>query len=148
MNECIFCRIVEGSSPSRRVYEDEHCIAFLDAHQISPGHCLVIPRRHIVWYTDLTAEEASHFSRAMHEVAGKIKRALDAEYINVLIRGTRVPHLHALLVPKLRGQDNILDKALDLHHYMQERLPDLGEARLDELAASISGADPSGNLSG
>lgn len=47
MSECIFCKIVEGSIPSARVYEDDVCIAFNDLSPQAPTHLLVIPREHV-----------------------------------------------------------------------------------------------------
>src|SRR5271157_6571125 len=44
---CLFCRIVEGSIPSKTVYQDELCYAFADIHPQSPVHVLVAPREHI-----------------------------------------------------------------------------------------------------
>ena len=143
MSECIFCAIVSGREPCRKVFEDEHTLAFLDAYPVSPGHCLVIPRKHVVWYTDLIPADAGPFSRAVYLVARKVKQAMKAEYVSVLIRGTRVPHLHALLIPRLPGQDNIFDKALDLHHHMQVRLVrELTDPQLDEIAQRIRTANP------
>ncbi len=45
--DCIFCKIVTGEIPAKKVYEDECCIAFADLHPQAPVHLLVIPRRHI-----------------------------------------------------------------------------------------------------
>jgi len=44
---CIFCKIVAGEIPSKRVYEDEKCIAFDDLNPQAPTHILVIPREHV-----------------------------------------------------------------------------------------------------
>lgn len=142
MADCVFCRIASGALAGRRVYEDEQTIAFLDASPVSPGHALVIPKKHVVWYTDLQPADAGPFSKAVFLVARKIKKALNAEYVSVLIRGTRVPHLHALLIPKLPGADNVFDKTLDLHHFVQARLPAPAPAQLDEIAEKIRTANP------
>ena len=47
MSDCLFCRIVEGEIPSKRIYEDETAVAFLDINPWQQGHALVIPRRHV-----------------------------------------------------------------------------------------------------
>ncbi|UCF27012.1 MAG: HIT domain-containing protein, partial [Chloroflexota bacterium] len=44
---CIFCRIIEGQSPSDTVYEDDRVIAFLDINPAAPIHILIVPREHI-----------------------------------------------------------------------------------------------------
>ena len=47
MSECIFCRIVEGKIPSRKVFEDEDMLAFHDINPQAPVHFMIIPKRHI-----------------------------------------------------------------------------------------------------
>jgi len=55
MSDCLFCRIVRGELPSKRVYEDDAVIAFADLHPVAPVHVLVVPRRH---FEDLNALSA------------------------------------------------------------------------------------------
>jgi len=45
--DCIFCRIVSGTIPATKVYEDELCLAFRDLHPVAPTHVLVIPKEHL-----------------------------------------------------------------------------------------------------
>lgn len=47
MNDCIFCRIVAGTVPSKIVYQDDQAMAFEDVNPQAPVHVLVIPRRHL-----------------------------------------------------------------------------------------------------
>jgi len=47
LEECIFCRIVAGKIPSRKVYEDEDILAFHDIHPVAPVHFMVVPKLHI-----------------------------------------------------------------------------------------------------
>lgn len=47
MSDCIFCKIVDGSIPSKKVYEDEKILAFYDLEPQAPVHVLVIPKQHI-----------------------------------------------------------------------------------------------------
>ena len=47
MADCIFCMIRDGQIPSRKVYEDEHVFAILDNSQVTPGHTLLIPKKHV-----------------------------------------------------------------------------------------------------
>lgn len=48
MSDCIFCKIVAGTLPSNKVYEDNELLAFHDIHPIAPVHILIIPKAHIV----------------------------------------------------------------------------------------------------
>ncbi len=52
MAECIFCQIVAGAIPSKKIYEDEHVIAFDDINPQASVHMLVIPKRHVVSLDD------------------------------------------------------------------------------------------------
>ncbi len=53
MTDCIFCRIAAGEIPARKVFEDEHFIAFHDLHPKAAVHLLVIPRKHIASLAEL-----------------------------------------------------------------------------------------------
>lgn len=101
---CPFCTL-----PSDRVrWSDDLCVVIRDAFPVSPGHSLVIPRRHIGSFFELTAEERVSVLAAL-DVA---KQALDAEFApaayNIGINdgpaaGQTVPHLHVHLIPRYEG---------------------------------------------
>jgi histidine triad (HIT) family protein len=57
MSDCIFCRIIAGEIPCKRVYEDDEVLAFHDIHPLTPVHFMIIPKTHI---TSLAHAEASH----------------------------------------------------------------------------------------
>jgi len=57
MEECIFCRIVRGEIPSKKVYENDQVLAFDDIHPMAPHHVIVIPKRHISTLMDITPSE-------------------------------------------------------------------------------------------
>ncbi|HCD35776.1 MAG TPA: histidine triad nucleotide-binding protein [Chlorobium sp.] len=70
--DCIFCRIVEGSIPADIIYRNNHVLAFRDIAPAAPHHALIIPLRHIVSLSDLTAEDedvAGHILLAAAPVA-------------------------------------------------------------------------------
>ena len=50
MDNCLFCKMVKGEIPCKKIYEDDICFAILDLHPSSDGHTLIIPKKH---YTDL-----------------------------------------------------------------------------------------------
>jgi histidine triad (HIT) family protein len=54
---CIFCGIVEGRIPSKKVYEDERVFAFEDIAPKAPTHVLVVPKKHIATFSDVSAED-------------------------------------------------------------------------------------------
>ncbi|MFF2090327.1 histidine triad nucleotide-binding protein [Paenibacillus sp. NPDC058174] len=55
--DCIFCKIIEGSIPSTKVYETETVLAFKDIQPAAPVHTLIIPKKHIPTMNDVTAED-------------------------------------------------------------------------------------------
>ena len=59
MNDCLFCKIIAGVIPSKKVYEDENVYAFYDIAPQAPVHILVIPKTHIASADEVTADTAS-----------------------------------------------------------------------------------------
>ncbi|GAA0181932.1 histidine triad nucleotide-binding protein [Clostridium sediminicola] len=57
MGECIFCKIIDGEIPSKKVYEDERVFAFEDINPEAPIHVLIVPKKHISNINELTEEE-------------------------------------------------------------------------------------------
>lgn len=55
--DCIFCKIVEGSIPSKKVFENERVVAFQDIQPAAPVHILIIPKKHIPTMNDVTEED-------------------------------------------------------------------------------------------
>ena len=57
--DCLFCAIIRGEIPSKKVYEDESCYAFLDINPQAPVHCLVVPKCHISSADEISSENAA-----------------------------------------------------------------------------------------
>jgi histidine triad (HIT) family protein len=62
---CIFCRIVRGEIPSRKVFEDDDVLAFHDINPLAPVHFLVVPKKHIASMMDLGEPDRDVFGRIM-----------------------------------------------------------------------------------
>ena len=73
MSDCLFCRIVRGEIPSKKVYEDEYVFAFHDIHPVAPVHVLVVPKVHVDSMAHLGGEHEVAMGRLM-VAAGKIAR--------------------------------------------------------------------------
>lgn len=94
--DCIFCKIISGQIPCYKIYEDADFIAFLDISQFTPGHTLVVPKKHyrFVWDVENVA--------AYYEVVKKIAnhyRSLGYTFVDSLIFGRLVPHAHIHILP-------------------------------------------------
>jgi len=138
MSGCVFCRIVDGDLPSRTVHEDDTTLAFLDANPLAPGHTLVVPKEHHERLQDVPPDLASDLYAALHRVVGAAERATDADagtvaFNNGEAAGQEVPHVHAHVVPRFRG-----DGGGPIHAVAGSR-PDLSEDELDDIARDIGG---------
>jgi len=103
MNDCIFCRIVKGEIPSKKVYEDEHTYAFEDLDPKAPTHVLVVPKKHIRGLKEAEAADAEMVGQC-HLAAAKIakQRGIEDGYRTVLNvgpgSGQSVFHMHVHLL--------------------------------------------------
>ena len=99
MNDCIFCKIINGDIPSKKVYEDELCFAFYDIAPLTPTHFLVVPKQHIASAAEITEENASLVGH-IYTVIAKLAAELGfAEGFRVVTNcgadaGQTVHHLH------------------------------------------------------
>jgi len=107
-SDCIFCDIIEGRAPADVVFEDEETLAFMDINPASPGHTLVIPRRHVRNIYELDEETAAAVMKATVRVAGAIKRALQPDGMNLVQSNERAAsqeifHFHMHIIPRWHG---------------------------------------------
>lgn len=73
MQDCIFCKIVRGEIPSRKVYEDEEFLAFHDLRPQAPVHFLVVPKKHIANLMELAPEDGALVGRLVYKAQGLAK---------------------------------------------------------------------------
>ena len=101
----IFSRIVAGKIPSYKVAEDEQFYAILDINPLAKGHTLVIPKREVDYFFDLTDEEIGAMQIFAKKVATAIKRAFPCIKVGQAVLGLEVPHAHIHLVPMQSEKD-------------------------------------------
>tara|TARA_Y100000034_G_scaffold126930_1_gene178932 strand:- start:318 stop:731 length:414 start_codon:yes stop_codon:yes gene_type:complete len=105
MNDCIFCKIVEGNAPSNKIYEDDNILAFLDVNPTVKGHALVIPKKHFETILDIDDETLKELIIVTKRVSKAIYDGLGLEGFSIgtnqfEIGGQVVPHLHIHIVPR------------------------------------------------
>lgn len=100
MEECIFCKIVKGDIPSKKVYEDDLVLAFEDINPAAPVHVLVIPKKHIKDLNSLSSEDLNIMAHIL-DVIKNVTKKLDIHEkgYRVVINcgedgGQEVPHVH------------------------------------------------------
>lgn len=101
----IFSKIVAGEIPSYKVAEDEQFYAFLDINPLVKGHTLVIPKREVDYFFDLTDEEIGAMQVFAKKVALAIKKAYPCVKVGQVVLGLEVPHAHIHLVPMQKERD-------------------------------------------
>jgi histidine triad (HIT) family protein len=103
---CVFCEIAEGRREAALVLERADTIAFLDHRPLFPGHCLVVPRRHLDTLLDLPKGGFEPLFEAAQLVARAVEEGLGAEGSFVAINNRisqSVPHLHVHVIPRRKG---------------------------------------------
>ncbi|MBV9088141.1 MAG: histidine triad nucleotide-binding protein [Acidobacteriaceae bacterium] len=107
MSDCLFCNMISGKTPSRKVYEDDRVFVIEDIRPMAPTHVLVLPKKHIVGLKEARPEDAEIIGYS-HLIAAKLARERNIEdgYRTVYNVGPRsgqsVFHLHLHL---LGGRD-------------------------------------------
>ncbi|MEL6820795.1 MAG: histidine triad nucleotide-binding protein [Calditrichota bacterium] len=104
--DCLFCKIVEGTIPAKKVYDDDDVLAFLDINPVAPEHILVIPKKHIASMSELKEEDAPLMGKVMY-VAAKVaeERGMAESGYRMVINNGRdglqtVFHIHVHVLGK------------------------------------------------
>ena len=135
---CAFCDIMAGKAEAHRIYEDELSMCILDINPYAKGHCLVIPKRHVTWWHELTDEENTSLFRVARIVANRMMDKFNPDFIFLWARGTRIPHTHLFVVPTYNS--DVLDQffnALENFQESPQKLAKLKEPEAMEEAARL-----------
>ncbi len=120
MEECVFCRILDGKEPSRTIGETELCFAIFSKFPVQKGHALVIPKRHVETVFELSEKE----NQAVFELLKKVKQQLDLAYhpkaYNVAANcgkeaGQQIMHAHWHVIPRYvagKGSEEFLKEEI------------------------------------
>jgi len=108
--DCVFCKIVKGEIPSEKTYEDDNFIAILDINPDMEGHTLIFPKKHFETILDTPSSLGGEFLDAIKKVALDLIDKGKAEAFNIVfntykLAGQEVPHVHAHIMPKKKGDD-------------------------------------------
>ena len=108
--DCIFCKIVRGEIPSRKVYEDGDILAFHDIHPLAPVHFMIIPKQHIASLADCDASHAGILGKILATVPQLAREQGSTDGFRVIINSGRVGrqevyhlHVHVIGGPEVLG---------------------------------------------
>lgn len=134
---CIFCRIVAGEAPASIVAETPEALAFMDINQVTPGHVLIIPKKHVKDIYELDEAATDAVFRLTVDVAKAVKRALRSDGLNLHQANEpagqqEVFHFHVHVIARYEGDRDRIRISWRPNH------PE--SAELDRLAGLISRA--------
>ena len=131
MSDCIFCKIIDGEIPSYKIYEDEVIYAFLDITQVTPGHTLVVPKKHAKDIFEYDEELASQVFARIPKIARALEKAYpDMQGLNIINNNREVAyqsvfHSHIHLIPRFSPHD---DFSMHFGNHQDQYNPTLMEA--------------------
>ena len=128
--DCVFCKIVSGQIPTKKIKETSQSISFLDAFPLTKGHVPVMPKQHRKKLQDLTTEENSDLFSLVHEVMSKVDTVTGSTLLaihNGEDAGQEIPHVHVHLVPRSNN-----DSAGPIHSMFKSSLQ-FSESEIDEI---------------
>jgi histidine triad (HIT) family protein len=116
-NDCIFCKIIAGEIPSKKIFEDDHFLSFLDIFPAGRGHSLVIPREHHTDIHAISADSYGQLAATAKKVADLLQRKLGSEGTTIFQMNREagwqtVFHIHMHVIP--RWSDDALHKPWDI----------------------------------
>lgn len=130
---CTFCDIITGRATASRIYEDDRVLAFLDIEPVTPGHTLVVPKRHVAYFNELDAElNAAIFGFARLMAESLRRSGLRCDGVNLFLADgvaafQEVFHTHIHVFPRFAGD------GFRINADWQHRTPD----ELDSIASQI-----------
>jgi len=129
--DCVFCKIVKGEIPAYKVYEDENVLALLDISQATPGHTLILAKKHFKNLYDIDDETACKVFAAVPKIAKAIKKAFNPIGLNVLINTDKplqsVYHFHIHLIPRYHMDGVQIDFINNMGNTTKEKFTEMAE---------------------
>lgn len=102
MEDCLFCKIRKKEMDCKMLYEDEEVFVFLDIDQSTPGHTLIIPKKHVNDYTELDKDTLKRIFEVAEKVSEILMRKLEKTGISLLFNygdSQVIKHTHLHLLP-------------------------------------------------
>src|SRR5690349_15111658 len=133
--DCIFCKIMEGNIPSRKIIETKKSLAFLDAFPLTKGHTLVIPKKHYVKIQEMSKEDKSELFEVVRILTGKMEHLAPSSLVaihNGKESGQEVPHVHVHIIPR------DIDDSVGPVHNMFTKKPKLTNDEFNNIADKLT----------
>jgi histidine triad (HIT) family protein len=114
MEECKFCRIVNGELPAHKIFEDKEHLVFLDIFPNTKGVTLVIPKKHYTSYAfDLPEDVYSKLFLLAKKIGKVLDKSLGSVRTFMVTEGMEIPHMHIKLYPFYKIARNVAPEEID-----------------------------------
>lgn len=131
---CVFCKIIAGEIPSFKVFENDDVLAFLDLSQVTPGHTLMVPKKHLANIYEYSEEDAKRYLKYLPVIARKVRNfSEDIVGLNILNNNEApafqsVMHSHFHFLPRYGDSDAFgLKWADNSEHYSTEQYEEIAQ---------------------
>ncbi len=137
MDECIFCQIVEGTSPASVFYADDVVLGLMTIGPVTPGHALIIPKQHVAYLSEMDEATGRHLWTVTQRTAAAIRQSgLRCEGINLFLADgeaafQEIFHVHMHVFPRYKGDPFKIDADWSIKPSREE---------LDQVARQIKAA--------
>lgn len=130
--DCLFCKIVAGEVPALKIAEDENTLAFLDINPSSPGHTVIIPKKHYTRLDEMPVDEVEALFGFIFELSKVVRSALGTTDCNIGINnghlaGQEVAHVHFHIIPRYQNDGGGPLQAIVRVPVNREVLPQIAE---------------------
>lgn len=136
--QCIFCQLIAGKIPSKKVYEDDVCFAVLDINPAAKGHVLLMPKAHLSIMPQVPDEVSTHMLQVARELSRSLLKNLRAAgttifIANGLAAGQRAQHFMIHIIPRKDGDGLFGYEKHIVDEEKRRALRDLVAARMEQL---------------
>ena len=141
MTDCIFCKIINQEIPSYKVYEDEVVYAFLDISQVTKGHTLVVPKKHVTDIFEYDEDLAAAVFSRVPKIAKAIELAFpEIEGLNIVNNNKELAyqsvfHSHIHLIPRYSKND---DFSMHFGNHMEDYQADELQAIAEKIQEQVN----------
>lgn len=107
--DCLFCKIIRGEVPSKKVYEDDKTFVILDINPRNPGHMLVMPKKHYETMFEMPGNEVGEVFGTAKNMADRVRSSVKADGVSICqsngrAAGQMVQHMHVHVIPRFNTE--------------------------------------------
>jgi len=136
--QCIFCQIISGKIPSKKVYEDEHCLAILDINPATKGHILLLPKEHYAIMPQMPDKELGHLYTVAKKLSQALLKGLKVSGTNLFVAnglpaGQKAQHFILHIIPRKDGDGLLEVKEKLVDKEMRTKVHELIETQFNQI---------------